>query len=57
MEFEWDENKNRDNIKKHDIDFEDAIPVFFDEKAVSYEDDRYVYEDGQRMIVISSLIK
>lgn len=28
MQFEWDEGKNRINIRKHGIDFSDAIDVF-----------------------------
>ena len=54
MEFVWDENKNRSNLKKHKIAFEDAIPVFFDEHAIAFEDDRFDYQDGQRMIIIGA---
>ena len=43
MKFEWDENKNRKNIRKHGIDFNDAKEVFKDEKRVSFEDDRKDY--------------
>lgn len=28
VRFEWDENKNQINIRKHGIDFQDAIDVF-----------------------------
>ena len=28
MQFEWDEGKNLANIRKHGIDFKDAIDVF-----------------------------
>lgn len=28
MRFEWDEEKNRINIKKHGIDFSDAMAMF-----------------------------
>jgi uncharacterized DUF497 family protein len=28
MHFEWDENKNRINIRKHGIDFVDAADIF-----------------------------
>ena len=28
MKFEWDENKNKINFKKHNITFEEAIKVF-----------------------------
>lgn len=29
MKFEWDENKNLINIKKHGISFERAVNVFY----------------------------
>ncbi|STX81542.1 Protein of uncharacterised function (DUF497) [Legionella busanensis] len=32
--FEWDENKRKSNLKKHSIDFEDAILVFEDKMRV-----------------------
>ena len=28
MNFEWDEDKNRNNIRKHGLSFEDAYQVF-----------------------------
>jgi uncharacterized DUF497 family protein len=28
MKFEWDEKKNKENIRKHGIDFRDAIEMF-----------------------------
>jgi uncharacterized DUF497 family protein len=28
MQFEWDETKNRINIQKHGIDFNDAVDMF-----------------------------
>ena len=42
MRFEWDENKNKSNIEKHDIDFHDAALIF---SAPMYviSDDRYDY--------------
>jgi len=30
MRIIWDENKNRDNIRKHKISFEEAETVFYD---------------------------
>ena len=30
IKFEWDENKNQTNQKKHGISFEEAKEVFFD---------------------------
>lgn len=28
MRFEWDEEKNRENIRKHGLDFADALELF-----------------------------
>ena len=28
MKFEWDEAKNRANIRKHGLDFSDAVEIF-----------------------------
>ncbi len=30
IEFEWDANKARSNVKKHGVTFEEAAEVFFD---------------------------
>jgi hypothetical protein len=34
MDFEWDENKNKENISKHAVSFFDAQHAFFDKKRV-----------------------
>ena len=39
MSFEWDPNKAKANLKKHDIRFADAVGVFEDENAITIEDD------------------
>lgn len=33
IRFQWDQKKNLANIKKHNVSFEEAKTVFFDEKA------------------------
>ena len=38
--FEWDENKNRLNQRKHKIAFEDAADVFKDEDRLTYSSDK-----------------
>ena len=38
MEFEWDENKNEINKKKHGISFEDVESVFSDFSAIIFDD-------------------
>ena len=49
MHFEWDEAKNRENIKKHGGSFEEAQTAFFDESALRFfdpdhsgEEDRFI---------------
>ena len=43
MEWTWDPNKNRENIQKHGIEFQDALLVFSDPDNYTREDD-YPYE-------------
>ena len=38
IHFEWDENKNRINIAKHGISFEEASTVFYDANALLLDD-------------------
>lgn len=48
MKFEWDEQKNRQNISKHGLDFKDAVRVFSQPMLIQfdgredYDEDRYV---------------
>ena len=46
MTFEWDDNKEQINIKKHGMDFETASRVFDDENRIEICDDLHSdYED------------
>jgi uncharacterized protein len=42
MQFEWDEAKNLENIRKHQIDFVD-VPEMFDNPMLVEEDERFDY--------------
>lgn len=42
MIFEWDENKRRANIRKHGIDFVDAVEIFNNE-TYTIIDSRFDY--------------
>lgn len=42
MRFEWDDNKNRVNIRKHGIDFADAADIF-NHPVLTLLDDREDY--------------
>lgn len=53
MNFEWDENKNRTNIKKHGVDFRDACYVFADMYALSMPDDEHS-ENEERWLLLGA---
>ena len=41
MRFEWDESKNRANMRKHGVDFRDAAYAFADPYALNIPDDEH----------------
>ena len=41
MRFEWDERKNRANLRKHGVSFEEATEVFGDPLHLSWLDERF----------------
>jgi uncharacterized DUF497 family protein len=49
--FVWDDEKNRENIKKHGVSFEEAQTVFYDENATVYYDPDHS-EDEDRFILL-----
>ena len=51
MKFEWDENKNLLNIRKHGISFYDAAYVFSDPFALSIPDDEHS-ETEERWLIL-----
>ena len=54
IKFEWDENKNEINKKKHGLSFEEAREVFYDNDAVLFDDpDHSVGEE--RFLIIGML--
>jgi len=51
MRFEWDDEKNRLNLKRHKIRFETAVLAFDDPYAVTIPD-RLHDEDERRFITL-----
>jgi uncharacterized DUF497 family protein len=41
IKFEWDPGKAATNLKKHQVSFEEAKSVFFDEFAVQFFDEEH----------------
>lgn len=50
MRFEWDEEKNRANIGKHGISFEQASTIF-DGITLSRIDDRFDYAETREISI------
>ena len=51
IRFEWDENKNIANRKKHNISFEEAQTAFYDDNALLIDDPDHS-EDEERFILL-----
>ena len=53
MEFEWDETKRALNLRKHGLDFEDALQIFAGQVVV-WPDGRHDYGE-ERFIAMGEL--
>ena len=51
MRFEWDSNKADLNLKKHGISFEEAKTVFYDERAVLFDDPDHSLDEDRFLIL------
>lgn len=51
LDFEWDENKNTANKAKHNISFEEAKTVFYDEWALVIDDPEHSAEEDRFIIL------
>ena len=63
MQFEWDQEKAKRNLKKHGVSFEEAVTVFYDPLSATFDDPdhsvgeyRYVtigFSSRNRLIVVA----
>lgn len=51
MEFEWDQEKAESNVKKHGISFDEAVTVFYDPLAATFDDPDHSAEE-RRLVTI-----
>ncbi len=51
LSFEWDENKNEINKRKHGISFETASEVFYDDDAVLFDDPDHSVGEERFLII------
>jgi uncharacterized DUF497 family protein len=51
MRFEWDGRKAASNLKKHRVSFDEAVTVFYDPLAATFEDTDHL-KDENRLITV-----
>lgn len=56
LRFDWDERKQKANIKKHGVSFEEARTAFYDENAIQYFDPDHS-ENEDRFLLLGMSIK
>ena len=49
--FEWDDTKNKTNIQKHGVSFEEAQTVFFDDNAIEFDDPDHSFEEERYLLL------
>jgi uncharacterized DUF497 family protein len=56
LRFVWDENKNRENIKRHGIDFYTAIFVFKDPNHIKIFDEAHSINEERWNIIVNDVV-
>ena len=51
IKFEWDEAKAAANLKKHQVSFEEAKSIFYDEFGVQFFDDEHSNEEERYLML------
>ena len=51
IQFDWDKNKNIINQKKHGISFEEASSVFYDERAILFDDPEHSIQEERFLLL------
>ncbi len=55
LRFEWDEQKEKANIKKHGVSFNEARMVFYDENALQFFDPKHSESEDRFILLGMSL--
>ncbi len=56
LRFEWDKRKEKANIKKHGISFDEARTAFYDENAIQFFDPDHS-DDEDRFILLGISVR
>jgi len=58
LQFQWDADKAKSNFQKHNISFEEATTVFYDEFAIEFYDNEHSeWENRFLMLGFSSKLR
>jgi uncharacterized DUF497 family protein len=52
--FEWDENKNKMNLAKHGVSFDDAAKAYLDPNRIDFYDEKHSRQNEDRWIFIGA---
>ena len=55
IKFEWHPSKAAANLKKHQVSFEEAQTVFYDDFAVQFFDDEHSHEEDRFLLLGMSI--
>ena len=56
LEFEWDRDKARRNVEKHEVSFEEAATVFGDPFSLTIEDPSHS-ENEDRFVTVGETVR
>jgi uncharacterized DUF497 family protein len=51
MQFEWDRDKARRNLKKHGVTFDEAVTVFYDPLSATFDDPDHSVGERRRITI------
>jgi uncharacterized DUF497 family protein len=51
VKFEWDPSKAAANLRKHQVSFEEAQSVFYDDHAVQFFDEEHASEEDRFLML------
>ena len=55
MEFEWDREKAKRNLRKHKVSFDEAMTIFYEPLSATFDDPDHS-TDEERLITIGLLL-
>lgn len=54
MQYEWDSSKARNNVRRHRISFDEAVTVFLDPFALTFDDPDHSIAERKFITLVTS---